>query len=92
MKKNGLTLIIGGLIGIIVGLLIAPRKGTETREILSEKIEELKDKSEKIEIKKKIEAFVGEYIKEKDEIIKPEEEIVISREFKDEEEFGTYGS
>lgn len=92
MKKNGLTLIIGGLIGIIVGLLIAPRKGTETREILSEKIEELKDKSENIEIKKKIEAFVGEYIKEKDEIIKPEEEIVISREFKDEEEFGTYGS
>ncbi len=35
----GYTLLILGL-GIIVGILIAPRKGEETRKILSEQMEE----------------------------------------------------
>lgn len=86
MKKNGFILMLGGLLGVIIGLLIAPRKGEETREMISEKIDELKDRSEGLEIKKTVENVLEGIMPQKDEIIRPEEEIVISREFKDEEE------
>ncbi|MBQ6454000.1 MAG: YtxH domain-containing protein, partial [Coriobacteriales bacterium] len=34
-------LVLGGLIGVVVGLLVAPRSGAETRSMLSDKVDEL---------------------------------------------------
>jgi len=58
MGKITKSLTIGGIIGFIVGLLFAPRKGEETRKKLQESIE--KGKAKVSEIKAEIE-------KEKDE-------------------------
>ena len=42
MKKNNLgTLLAGAAIGAGLGLLFAPKKGSETRKLLGEKIDEL---------------------------------------------------
>lgn len=37
---------VGALIGVAAGMLFAPKAGTETREELSEKLKELKEKTE----------------------------------------------
>jgi gas vesicle protein len=39
-------LIVGGLLGMIFGLLYAPKKGEETRGVVKEKINKLKDSFE----------------------------------------------
>lgn len=39
-------LVVGGLLGVVFGLLYAPKKGEETREIVKEKISKLKDSFE----------------------------------------------
>ncbi|MDD3819501.1 MAG: YtxH domain-containing protein [Actinomycetota bacterium] len=58
----GYTLLIFGL-GVITGLLVAPRKGEETRKILVENIEECRDRTCKFvtektsELKKNAEKF-----------------------------------
>ena len=42
MKKNNLgTLLAGAAIGAGLGVLFAPKKGSETRKLLGEKIDEL---------------------------------------------------
>jgi len=46
--KNGsgfMAFLLGGAIGAVVGLLYAPRPGTETRQILTEEGRELMDKT-----------------------------------------------
>lgn len=39
-------LVVGGLLGVVFGLLYAPKKGEETREIVKEKLGKLKDSFE----------------------------------------------
>jgi len=58
MGKITKSLTIGGIVGFIVGLLFAPRKGEETRKKLQESINKGKEKV--LEVKEEIE-------KEKDE-------------------------
>ncbi|PIS28323.1 hypothetical protein COT42_08555 [Candidatus Saganbacteria bacterium CG08_land_8_20_14_0_20_45_16] len=52
MGKITKSLTIGGIIGLIMGLLFAPRKGEETRKKLQESIE--KGKAKLSEIKEDI--------------------------------------
>ena len=40
-------LIMGALIGVVVGFLYAPQSGTETRRLVKEKTEVVKDKASK---------------------------------------------
>ena len=48
MDKLVMGAIIGGAIGSVVGLSVAPKSGKETREYLKEKSVEAKDKGVKI--------------------------------------------
>ncbi|MFH1683644.1 MAG: YtxH domain-containing protein [Candidatus Margulisiibacteriota bacterium] len=47
------TLTLGGIVGFVMGLLFAPRKGEETRKKLQESLEKGKGKFE--EVKEEIE-------------------------------------
>ena len=47
-KKRGF--LKGVIIGVGLGFLFAPRKGSETRKILMEKLNELKEKVKEIEL------------------------------------------
>ncbi len=50
MKKNNLgTLLAGAAIGAGLGLLFAPKKGSETRKLLGQKIDELCKKVKEID-------------------------------------------
>lgn len=50
MKKNNLgTLLAGAAIGAGLGLIFAPKKGSETRKILGQKIDELYKKVKEID-------------------------------------------
>ena len=44
----GMGIIIGGVIGLVVGFLYAPRPGIETRTLIRERAKEVKDRSEEI--------------------------------------------
>jgi len=64
MSKNGLGKFIAGVaVGVGIGVLIAPKKGSETREDLKEKMKELVDKAKKLkkeDVKLAIETKVNE--------------------------------
>jgi gas vesicle protein len=45
-SNNFLCFVIGGIIGLGVGLLYAPKKGTETREKIIDILKDIKDKGE----------------------------------------------
>ena len=63
--------IVGGAIGAITGILLAPKSGEETREMLSDTAKEFKDKTDaKVkDIQDKDEAVVSELQKKGDEIV-----------------------
>lgn len=69
----GYTLLIFGL-GVVTGLLAAPRRGEETRKILIENIEEYRDKAcrsvrgKTAEIKKNAEKFEESLKKDLEEV------------------------
>lgn len=51
-KKSGLgKFIAGAAVGVGLGILFAPKKGSETRAILKEKIDDLLDKVKEIDAK-----------------------------------------
>lgn len=54
--------LLGGLIGAALGLLFAPRAGTETRQQLGEGIQELQEKANRTleELKAKSEDLIGQ--------------------------------
>ena len=50
-KKNGVgNFILGALVGAGLGILFAPKSGSETRKELKEKMEELLNKAKEIDL------------------------------------------
>ena len=41
--KNGLVFLAGALAGVIAGILLAPKKGSETRKLISGKAKDFSD-------------------------------------------------
>lgn len=68
MSKKGLgKLLAGAAVGVGIGMLFAPKKGSETREDLKNKMNELIGKVKKIdvkEVKEKVEKQIEEIKKE----------------------------
>lgn len=44
----GIGILVGAAIGLAVGILFAPRKGSETREMIGEKAMQAKDKAQDV--------------------------------------------
>jgi gas vesicle protein len=44
----GIGILVGAAIGVVVGILFAPRKGSETREMIGEKAMQAKDKAQDV--------------------------------------------
>ena len=63
--------IVGGAVGALAGLLLAPKSGEETREMLARTSSEIYDKTEDSlkEIKEKAEVVVEDLQKKGDELI-----------------------
>ena len=63
--------LVGGAVGAIAGLLLAPQSGEETREMLAKTSSDLYDKTEDSlkEIKEKAEVVVEDLQKKGDELI-----------------------
>lgn len=57
LASFGIGIGVGLLIGGILGILYAPKSGTETRQIIKDKAVELKEKAK--ELPAKARAFVG---------------------------------
>jgi gas vesicle protein len=76
-ERNGslLSFLVGTALGVVIGLLIAPRPGKETREVLKEKAREYLEEGQKVyeTSKEKVSKAVEsgkEVISEKAEVIK----------------------
>ena len=63
--------IVGGAVGAIAGLLLAPQSGEETREMIAKTSSDLYDKTEDSlkEIKEKAEVVVEDLQKKGDELV-----------------------
>lgn len=87
-RKSGRYLFLGAILGFIAGLLLAPKKGSELRKEAKEKFNEVKDNPKDVlhetlaEVKDKIALLTED--SDDDNIKISEEEIIISRTFKDE--------
>ena len=58
----GAGLLVGAAIGLVLGVLYAPRPGKETRALIMEKAEETKDKAEELieEARKRAKKIIDE--------------------------------
>ncbi len=63
--------IVGGALGALAGILLAPTSGEETRKVISEKTSEVKGKAEESiqDIKSKTETIVDEIQQKGDELL-----------------------
>ncbi|WXR62795.1 YtxH domain-containing protein [Peptostreptococcaceae bacterium AGR-M142] len=83
MKKGGLFFLLGGLVGVIVGLLVAPRSGKETIRRLNSNFYDVKDNNFNF-VKGNYDCNMKNFfkkLKRDKSIIEPEKEIIISKEF-----------
>lgn len=89
-KKSGKYLFIGAILGFIVGIFIAPKKGSELRKEAKEKFDEVKENPKDVlhetieDVKEKISLLTED--SDDDDIKISEDEIIISRTFGDEGE------
>lgn len=83
-RKSFCSFMLGGLIGFGVGLLLAPKKGVELREQIFEKTMDIVTDSQSV--KEDVSNFIKTFRNKDGEIEPTDGEIVISREFDEEEE------
>lgn len=89
-KKSGKYLFIGAILGFIVGIFLAPKKGSELRKEAKEKFDEVKENPKDVlhetieDVKEKISLLTED--SDDDDIKISEDEIIISRTFGDEGE------
>ena len=87
-SNKGRYFLVGSILGFILGLFLAPKKGSELRKEAKAKIDELKEDPKAVldetinGVKEKISNIVD--YNDFDNIDKVEEEIVISKTFGDE--------
>ena len=87
-SNKGRYFLVGSILGFILGLFLAPKKGSELRKEAKEKIDEIKEDPKAVldetinGVKEKISNIVD--YNEFDNIDIVEEEIVISKTFGDE--------
>jgi gas vesicle protein len=64
-------MLIGGILGVVIALFTAPRSGMETRQLLLEKGEELKDKTvETIDnAREQVETVISDTRQRADEVV-----------------------
>ncbi|MGL4797266.1 MAG: YtxH domain-containing protein [Paraclostridium sp.] len=87
-SNRGRYLLIGSIIGFIVGLFLAPKKGSELRKEAKEKIDEIKEDPKAVldetinGVREKITSIVDD--NDFDNINIVEDEIIISKTFGEE--------
>lgn len=84
MAKNGRCFLFGGLIGAIIALLFSPKNGKEVRNSILENTKEFVNNPEefKQDLKYKIKSLLNRLGSQED-IVYPEDEIIISKDFKE---------
>lgn len=82
-KRSFCSFLMGGLIGFGVGLLLAPKKGVELREQIFEKAMDVMTDSQSV--KEDVANFIKTFRNGQGDIEEIDGEIVISRDFKEDE-------
>lgn len=77
-SKFGLGLLIGGLVGAVSGLLLAPKSGKQTRKEILKKARQLQKLLEEKEVDKKIKEIFGQVTEEGKKIYQRAKEELIN--------------
>ncbi|TQQ84593.1 YtxH domain-containing protein [Peptacetobacter hominis] len=90
MSKKGGFMIFGAIIGFLLGIFLAPKKGSELRKETKEKFDDIKENPQEV-LNSAIETVkdkINELSEDDEDIEVSDDDIVISRTFDDEgEEF-----